>query len=252
MTTTSDENGHEKLRGAEYVLGVLDAEQRHEVEQQLLRDPELAATVEAWQERLAPLAEEIAAAEPAAYVWPRILAELGLGGSLLSRPASEPSPQGGLWNNLRLWHWIGIGASAVAAACLVLLITLPRPAPTPAPRPAPVATTYMVANLQRDSGVAGWTATVDVTHRRMILVPATPQAIASDRSTQLWLIPPGKKPISLGVFTPDKTNSLQIPAALARQLSTKALLAISVEPKGGSPTGQPTGPVIAKGTISNT
>ncbi|KGI77532.1 anti-sigma factor [Oleiagrimonas soli] len=254
MTTTTDPHGHEKLRGAEYVLGVLDAEQRREVERQLLDDPELAAAVEAWQERLAPLAEEIAATQPAAYVWPRILAELGLGGSVMARSAPEPSASGGLWNNLRLWHWIGIGASAVAAACVVMLVTLPRPMPTPTPVPTATTptppTTFMVAKIEQDNGVAGWTATMDVTHHRMILVPATPQAIASDRSTQLWLIPPGQKPVSVGVFIPDKANSMDLPIALVKQLSDKALLAVSVEPKGGSPTGQPTGPVIAKGSIT--
>jgi anti-sigma-K factor RskA len=254
MTTTTDTNGHEKLRGAEYVLGVLDAEQRREVERQLLDDPELAAAVEVWQERLAPLAEEIAATQPAAYVWPRILAELGLGGSVMARSAPEPTASGGLWNNLRLWHWIGIGASTVAAACLVLLVTLPRPTPSPAPTPVqtastPPPTTFMVAKIEQNNGIAGWTATMDVTHHRMILVPATPQAIADNRSTQLWLIPPGHKPISVGVFTPDKTNSMDLPLTLVKQLSDKALLAVSLEPKGGSPTGQPTGPVIAKGSI---
>jgi len=36
---------------------------------------------------------------------------------------------------------------------------------------------------------------------------------------------------------------------MVARLGPTALLAVSVEPPGGSPTGQPTGPVIAKGAI---
>lgn len=248
--TTSESNENERLRGAEYVLGVLDAEQRREVERQLREDPQLAATVAAWEKRLAPLAEDIAAVQPAPYVWPRILSELGLAGRTAT-PDPTPSRAPGLWNNLRLWHWIGIGASAVAVASLVLLVT--RMGPTPSPTPSPqVASTILAAKIERNNGVAGWTATLDVTHHRLVLVPTAPQAIASDRSTQLWLIPPGHKPISLGVFAPDKAVNLPLSPALASQLNAKALLAVSVEPLGGSPTGQPTGPVIAKGALTGT
>lgn len=246
-TNASDEN--ESLRGAEYVLGVLDAEQRREVERQLREDAALAATVAAWEERLAPLAGEIPAIQPAAYVWPRILAELGLGAVPATRPA--PDTRSGLWNNLRAWHWIGIGASAVAVASLVMLVTRPQPTPASKP-PVQLASTIMAATIERTNGVTGWTATLDVTHHRLVLVPAAPQKIASDRSTQLWLIPPGHKPISLGVFASDKAVNLPLSPALANQLSGKALLAVSVEPLGGSPTGQPTGPVIAKGAITST
>lgn len=246
--TTTESNESERLRGAEYVLGVLDAEQRLEVERQLLEDAGLAATVAAWEARLAPLAEEIAAVEPPGYVWPRILAELGHEDRI---PTAAPTRAAGFWDNLRLWHWIGIGASAVAVASLVVLFTRPRPAPAPGTAPR-VASTILAATIERNDGVAGWTATLDVTHHRLVLVPTAPQKIAANRSTQLWLIPPGHKPISLGVFASDKAVSLPLSPTLTHQLNAKALLAVSVEPLGGSPTGQPTGPVIAKGSITRT
>jgi anti-sigma-K factor RskA len=258
MTTPTDHNDHDKLRGAEYALGVLDGVQREAFELQMQRDPELRAAVAAWQERLAPLAEEMAEAKPAPYVWARILSELDMDASVSTSPTPESAPaRGGFWNNLPLWHWIGIGASAVAVACLVIVFTVPRPtsAPVPTPpqvavQPPPTPSSYMVAKIEQNNGVAGWTATMDVTHGRMIVVPATPEAVANSKSTQLWLIPPGQKPISLGLIALDKTTSVTLKPALIKQLSAKALLAVSVEPHGGSPTGQPTGPVIAKGALS--
>jgi anti-sigma-K factor RskA len=108
----------------------------------------------------------------------------------------------------------------------------------------------MVSAIQQDNGITGWTATMDLQHGRMIVVPAAPAAFAQGRAPELWLIPAGQKPISVGMITPDKPTTLKLDPALLARLGPTALLAVSVEPVGGSPTGQPTGPVIAKGAIS--
>jgi anti-sigma-K factor RskA len=108
----------------------------------------------------------------------------------------------------------------------------------------------MVASIAQDNGVAGWTATMNLKQASMVIVPATPAAIAADRSAELWLVPPGEKPISLGVIAPNKPITMHLRPDLLARLSAKALLAVSNEPLGGSPTGQATGPIIAKGAIS--
>lgn len=244
MNTPLDHD-HEDLRHAEYVLGVLDADARAAVEREVQDDPDAAATVQWWQQRLTPLSEDIASNAPPEYIWARIQDALGHSASI-PVTAPRPIPRPGLWNSLALWRWLGIGGGVVAAACLALAIVVTRPPPT-----APTTTTasYMVARIQQNNGVAGWTATMDLKHARMVVVPATPAAVASDRSTELWLIPPGKKPISLGLIAENRPTTVALSPALLAQLGTKALLAVSVEPHGGSPTGQPTGPVVAKGSI---
>jgi hypothetical protein len=78
---------------------------------------------------------------------------------------------------------------------------------------------------------------------------AVQRTVPTGRSTQLWLIPAGRAPISVGVFAPDTTNVLPLSPELLTQLGPAAALAVSIEPLGGSPTGQPTGPVVAKGAI---
>jgi anti-sigma-K factor RskA len=108
----------------------------------------------------------------------------------------------------------------------------------------------MVASINQDNGVTGWTATMDLDRARMVIVPASPQSIVQDRAPELWLIPAGQKPISVGVIARDKPITLTLSPSLLAQLGPTAALAVSVEPLGGSPTGQPTGPVIAKGAIS--
>jgi anti-sigma-K factor RskA len=116
--------------------------------------------------------------------------------------------------------------------------------------PAAVAVAYMAATIQQDNGTTGWTATMDPQHARMVVVPATPVAFEPGRAPELWLIPAGEKPISVGMIARDKPTTIALDPALVARLGTTALLAVSVEPVGGSPTGQPTGAVIAKGAIS--
>lgn len=67
--------------------------------------------------------------------------------------------------------------------------------------------------------------------------------------TELWLIPPGEAPKSLGLVSTDKTQSITVPKTLLRALAKGSTLAVSLEPPGGAPQGTPTGPIIAKGGI---
>lgn len=235
--------GDNELRHAEYALGVLDAEARAAVEQEMRADPQAARAVALWQQHLAPLGDDIPSVAPAPYVWARIRSDLGLADTAM--PAAGAT-RINWWDSLRLWRWVGLGASAVAAAAVTLMLTQPHPTPAP----TPISQGYMVASIEQDNGIAGWTATMDLQHHRMLVVPATPAALASGRDTELWLIPPGGQPLSLGVIARDKPTSLNLRPDLLAQLSASAQLAVSVEPRGGSPTGQPTGPVVAKGAIS--
>jgi anti-sigma-K factor RskA len=237
MNTTADDTNN-NLRYAEYALGVLDADARAAVAHEIQSSDEAAVAVALWQRRLMPLAETLAEVTPPPYVWARIEDALQL-----KAPTSD-LPSKGLWNNLPLWRWFGIGAGALAAALLVVVALPPRTAP-----PAAVSAGYMASTIQQDNGVAGWTATMDLQHARMIVVPAAPAAFAQGKAPELWLIPPGEKPIAVGMIALDKPTTLALDQALLSRLGPAAALAVSVEPPGGSPTGQPTGAVIAKGAI---
>lgn len=83
-----------------------------------------------------------------------------------------------------------------------------------------------------------------------MVVPGTPVAFEADRAPELWLIPAGGKPISAGMIALDHPTTLTLEPMLAAKLGPTAALAVSVEPLGGSPIGQPTGAVIAKGAIN--
>lgn len=235
-THNDDDRNH--LRYAEYVLGVLDADARAAVAREVSESTEAATAVARWQRHLMPLTDTLPDATPPAQVWTRITQ------SLRWNSAKQDVPRRSWFENLRLWQWIGVGASMLAAACVVVLL---RTETTPTAQIA--AHTLMVSSIKQTNGVVGWTATMDLSRKEMILVAASPNAYANDRSTQLWLIPQGGKPISVGVFKPNDTNVMPLSASLLSQLGPTAMLAVSVEPMGGSPTGQPTGPVVAQGQI---
>ncbi|WP_414439189.1 anti-sigma factor domain-containing protein [Burkholderia sp. 22PA0106] len=243
------------LRCAEYALGVLDSDSRRQLERDVRRDAVLRATLDAWLVRLAPLADELAAVEPPERVWTRIRRDLGfLPGAPIS--VAQPARGGGWWNSLDLWRWVGVGASVAVVVLLAVNLGVLREAPSggvSAPSGSSGSSSqpsgYLVATLARTDGVAHWTATVDLQRGNMVVVPAVHPQVASGRSTELWLIPNGEKPIALGVFPADAPASMALPAKIVAQLVASATLAVSVEPEGGSVTGQPTGPVIASGAL---
>ncbi|WP_250503447.1 MULTISPECIES: anti-sigma factor [unclassified Caballeronia] len=231
------------LRCAEYALGVLDARERAALEADVSRDPALRHTLDDWQRRLAPLADDVRAIAPSPRVWTRIRRDLGF---------IAPQPKRERWrDSLNVWRWLTIGASVAALVLLGVTFTLLRQAPQ-TPTTAAVSGEYMVASIARKDGVVHWTATVDVRRARMVVVPASHVTIPANRATELWLIPPNAKPIALGVFPPDRPATMTLPPEIVAQLSAQAVLAVSDEPPGGSPTGAPTGPVLATGQMRST
>jgi anti-sigma-K factor RskA len=246
----------EELRHAEYVLGLLDLEDRRQIEQSMRTDARVAGDVEAWQRRLSPLCDAIAETAPPASVWLGIEAELGFSDTKAvfaagSTASSVASAQAGflsaVWENVRLWRWVGIGASLAAAAFAAVFVVSLKQAPSAAAHES-----YEVASIAASGGAVGWTATIDVAHSRMVVVPVTLTAVAADRSAELWLIPADGKPISLGVLASDRPMTVALPPATLPGFTVQATLAVSLEPLGGSPSGQPTGPILATGAVRGT
>jgi anti-sigma-K factor RskA len=231
------------LRCAEYALGVLDAAERAALERDIERDPALQRVLDAWHRRLAPLALDVRAVEPPARVWTRIVRDIGF----LSADAAPARKS--VWDSLNLWRWLAVGASVAALVLLGVNMVYMRQQTTQPTQTAAAPSTYMVATIARKDGVAHWTATVDVRNSRMVVVPAVHATLAADRATELWLIVPSEKPIPLGVFPAIESATMQLPPDIMARLNAQATLAVSIEPTGGSPTGQPTGPVIATGEM---
>ena len=218
---------------AEYVLGVLDANDRRDFERRLAQDASLRTEVAFWEQRLGGLASEVKAVDPSPETWTRIETALAAGGH-------DPARPNGVWQSIAFWRFAAIGSAAVAAASLVALISVER-APTPN---AP-----LVARLDASAG-GGFVAAIDASRNGLTIVPAS-IANVNQRVLELWLIAPGDKPRSLGLIEPGRPVHIKLPADMLPRVAAESTLAVSLEPLGGSPTGAPTGPVIANGKLTN-
>ena len=220
----------DKLAAAEYALGVLGALDRRAVEQRLLHDQAFAAEVAFWEERLGPLADGAIPAAPPDRVWRRIARTVRM-------PEGSPPPES-LWQSLAFWRAFAIGAAALAVASIGAL-TFVEISPPRAP---------LMATLGVSTGQPGFVAAVTPGGTSMLIVPAA--LLAPDqRAMELWLIPAGDKPHSLGLIERTRPVRVDVPRDLTARITDDATLAVSMEPPGGSPTGQPTGPVIASGKL---
>ena len=156
-----------------------------------------------------------------------------------------------------MWRGLAAASGLIAAACLaVVVLDGQRPQTlVTQPPPAVVATAaapeepMQVALLKPASGPTAFVATLDRKRRIMTVSPGAAPA-PKGKSLELWMIPPGGAPQALGVIPSDRSAKMPMPEAFEGSGDTPIVLAVSLEPKGGSPTGHPTGPVVARGRFS--
>lgn len=230
-----DEIGADTLLAMDFALGALGREERRATELRLQSDPTFRALVQAWQADLAPLDAQITAVAPPPAVWAGIAAEI----SPVKVPA--PAPYTRLWNSLALWRTLALAGTA-AAGIAIAQIGPPAVAPGAPPQ-------LLVAALASADGKPLLSATYDPLRGSVLVTPATRRDDAG-KSPQLWVIEGEKPPRSLGIINIRGPNAHAISSQQMTGLQAGSTLAISIEPLGGSPTGQPTGAVIATGKLT--
>jgi len=221
----------EDLSAGEYALGVLDRAERAAAEARMAAEPRFAREVEAWQERLYPMADAVKAVEPPAHVWPLISRGLGPVGAKVVDLAQRRAVV-----FLRGW---AVAASAIAAVSLLFLGVRPNLAPPVVTPPAPAAQPLLVAELTDTNGRGFITATFDPATGVLHTTPTTALPVPKTRSPELWLIPADGTPRSLGVIDTTHATTVKVSDALRPGAKAQAVLAITLEQSGGSPDGKP-------------
>jgi anti-sigma-K factor RskA len=269
---------------AEYALGTLDADERAQVETMMSVDPDFTALVEAWERKLGVLNQMVGSVEPRAEVWEKIKAAVGVADTQLPLQLPQAAPAAAadvaqpdaaadssnvvaFSRQVRRWRGIARVSSALAAALIALIavqVTRPELLPeglrpkAPPPRivevQAPAATTpaQYVALLQKDSASPAFILTVDAASKNFTVrkVGATPEP---GKSFELWLVSDKlQRPRSLGVIGGNDFTTRQALASYDTDTVNQATYAVSVEPERGSPTGQPTGPIVFTGKLIET
>ncbi|MBZ9815671.1 anti-sigma factor domain-containing protein [Mesorhizobium sp. CA7] len=235
MTLAEDngpERGGDDLLAAEYVLGVLAADERQIASRRIDAETAFARLVDAWEAHFAPMAAAYAAVEPPASV------KVAIDRRLFASSAST-APSGGLWASLAFWR--GLAAAAIAA--LAVYVALPYVNP-----PVQPPETRLVASLAADNSNVKYLAVYDAARHEVGL-----SLVSGDRGAgkdfELWMIEGKNAPVSMGVIPGGPTARMSVTPAVQQKLAQGAVLAVSLEPSGGSPTGQPTGPVVAAGDL---
>ena len=230
---------------AEFALGLLEGDERAQTLRRMIREPDFAREVNRWRTEFAALYD----------VWPEVdarpemaarVARIGAPVGGLPRPANDVSPV------RRSSPWAKIAAvGSLIAACLLLAVLL-RPAPEPVviAQRIPVAVdrvpaTLLVATLQTDAKLVPAVYDPDSGTFRV----ADPPNVSAKKVAELWVIGGDGVPYALGLLE-QQNQRLALSAEARAKLLAGATLAISIEPSGGSTTGAPTGPVVAKGVLS--
>ena len=230
---------------AEYVLGTLRGRARARFQGWLREDAALRRTVAEWESRLAPMAAAIAEVRPPRRVWTAIQSRVGSG----TREAT-----GGFWDSLAFWRNWGLVATGCVAALVAAMALRPPETievvktvevPLKGMQPSYVALLHATRDGEKLVFVAYAGRHSDELWVKKVALGDAP----AEHGYELWGLPAtaGEPPKSLGMLPRDEKGTIKLAAAADESLKDFPALAISIEPAGGSKTGLPTGPVVAKG-----
>lgn len=230
------------LRAAEYVLGTLTAQERAAFEAEAGQDPHLAALLSEWERRLAPLSLAVPEESPPGHVWAKIAEKLSKAEPRATDPSADADAANdnriaGLTRQVRRWRFATVAAGLVAAG-LALVIGLNPPMPV-----QPEAGRF-VAVVTSAGEAPALIVTVDTARGTAQVRPVGAQT-PPGKSLELWYVGADKQPKSLGLLG-SASSRVGLPAGAG---TGEGVFAVSVEPPGGSQTGQPTGEVVYKGQL---
>lgn len=233
MTTETDQTPElpePEALAAEYALGLLDETQRKIVAERIDRDAAFARLVDRWTGHLSLMNDDFATVQPPA----------GLKAAIDQRLFStQTSSSGGFLSSLAFWRALS-GAALAGLVAFAVFVNQPTPK-------APQGGTFVASLTSKETDVQFVALYDEATETLKVTRVAGEKP--SQRDFELWLINDQGKAISLGLVGVDGEKAARLPKDLQPQFKINTTLAVSVEPIGGSPTGQATGPVIALGPV---
>lgn len=258
---------------AAYALGTLRGGARRRFEQIARQSPAVRAQVIIWQERFAGMTELQPAHMPSPNVWKRIenLLPAQQAAAATRPPAAAPDLLERLARLVSLWRGVALAGAVMAVVVTVIGAQLnaslerEKAALAQAGRARDEATRQVaqltaqmrampdiqyVAVLADERQGPMLLATFDPKHNMLTLKRVAQVQAAPDRSLELWAVPPGAAPRSLGLIASEGVMQVPMPPLPGTDMP---VLAVSLEPKGGAPAGSgPTGPVMYKGPLLRT
>lgn len=222
----------------DFVLGTMPRRARRRFNRLVDEEAIIADGVHALEEKLLPLAWSLTPVQPSDLVWQRIVQQTGM------RHRSVESPA-------RRWPAL---AAALSVALLAVSIAWWQERTRPPEIVIETVTETVPAEpsigvVEDEAGNALWVARIyDDLRRADVSVQMSPtQQVAKDY--ELWILRDDGVPVSLGVLPQSGAASLSLADSAVDALQRGSVLAVSLEPAGGSPQATPTGPVLYTATL---
>ena len=210
---------------ADYAIGLMPPTARKRFEHLLQDDAPLRAELARWNTHLSQLTEPLLEQPVPDHVWQAIVARIEP--QTLHVPARRP-----------FWSWVRL--SALACSLLIALT---------------VGLLYNRDSVQYKATLLSGTAqpglSIEAHSDYLRVRPLELAAVDGGRSLELWAIPVEGKPVSLGLIPRDGDGRIVLSQSQQQLIRIPVVLAVSLEPQGGSPTGQPTGPVLYQGPLAS-
>jgi anti-sigma-K factor RskA len=219
-----DEPGNLDLLAAEYALGTLRGLARRAFARRMKRDPFVDRRVVAWEERFALLALRLKPVAPSPAVWTALEGRIGT-------PVRR--------------SWRGLAAAAALVAVIGLGWYVWQGLRPPA---APQAYAVFADASRTDL----WRVALDAKGERLAVDALVPVSVPDARSRELWALPDGGSPVSLGLMPATGSIEIALDEDQRAALAAAKNVAVSDEPAGGSPTGAPTGDILFIAAIVRT
>ena len=205
---------------AEYVLGTLRGRARRRFERWRSASPLVEERATFWEDRLLGLAKGTVPITPPGHVWQGVRRRLGFGAG------------GGRMSRMRAYALAAGIAFVLVVGGLLYWQSFGPQRPT------------RVAAISAASGARVWTVEVYGKTAHLNVRTGTLPPLPAGRDYELWALPTGKVPVSLGLLPRSGSSQRSLTAVQQRALALAPQVAVSVEPTGGSPTGQPTGAIV--------
>jgi anti-sigma-K factor RskA len=220
------------LLASEYVVGSLRGAARRRMTVLMHRHAGLRQRVAQWEEHMYPMFARAPAEKAPDRIWRKVQ----------QRVFARHSDAG----RVRKAWWSGfLSAGALAtlvAAALIMLLPLREPPPT--------YVAVLSDGQARASVLATWSAK-PAARRQIALRILTHPSMPPDTAWEAWWIPaePGP-PLSLGLVSTTLEQVLHISEAAAAAMPRPGSIGVTVEPKGGSPTGRPSAGYLFLGAVA--
>ncbi|MCP4042958.1 MAG: hypothetical protein GY731_13535, partial [Gammaproteobacteria bacterium] len=223
---------------AEYVLGTLHGAARQRFERLLRQSPDLQYRVGEWEERLSPMAEGVEPVAPPKAVWKELQRKTAPQQEQTEyvQYADSAGAKTGLWYNLTFWRSFGMVAASVMIVFSFLLGRFTT-------QPGGLDYVYVV---QGERSQPEWVVSASFKTRNLTMKSVNPPDMPPGQVCELWALPEGGTPHSLGILPHSGIKRVTIDSKL-ESVIRRANIAVSIEPTGGSTQKKPTGKIISRG-----